>query len=73
MVASGERISGPILWPLPIQNLVLEPEQSCKHFLLPSRMKTLLIEMCKTLMVSVNIELSLKKIVAPMIHCQKDG
>lgn len=59
-------INSVIVCPFSILDMVLKVLKSCKHFLLPSRVEPLLIEMSQTLMVSMDDEFYLEK--APLIY-----
>ena len=59
MTAQRQSISCYIFRAFPIDHLILKPKETRKHFLLPSYVQTLLIEMHQTVVVCMDEELSL--------------
>jgi hypothetical protein len=67
MSTAGKGICSCILKTFPVKYLVLETQEFGKHFLLPRSVEALLIEVNQTPLISVNKELALKQVVAPLL------
>lgn len=58
---------------LPVDDLILEPQEFSEHLMLPWSMQPLLIELGQTLVISENNKLAMLQILTPLLNRYKNS